>query len=124
MPLLWVKSDKSVVWLHLDPSHLISDIHPPFLLEELDCAELGAIVGHIVEHVEKDGVGEGFDRGLGQTFRFAHDVARWDADVNLETVIVVGIAKLLRLPLLRGWNTHGWLAHGRLRVSWLRLYAT
>ena len=64
MPLLRVKSDKSVVWLHLDPSHLISDIHPPFLLEELDCAELGAIVGHIVEHVEKDGVREGLDRGL------------------------------------------------------------
>ena len=58
---------------------------------------MGAVVRHVVEHVEEHGVGEGLDRGLGQTFGLAHVVALRNADVNLEAVIVVGIAELLAL---------------------------
>jgi len=35
LPLFWVESHESVVRLHLDPTHLVSDIDPAFGLEEL-----------------------------------------------------------------------------------------
>ena len=97
LPLLRVESYEGVVWLHLDPTHLISDIDPAFRLEELGGAELGAVIRHVVEHVEEHGVGEGLDRGLRQTFGLAHVVTLRNADVNLEAVIVVSVAELLAL---------------------------
>ena len=34
-PFVRVESHKSVVWLHLDPAHLVAYVHPAFRLEEL-----------------------------------------------------------------------------------------
>ena len=65
LPLFWVESHESVVRLHLDPAHLVSDVDPALGLEELGSAELCAIIWHVIEHVEKDCVWEDFDSGLG-----------------------------------------------------------
>jgi len=65
LPLFRVKSDESIVWLHLDPTHFIRHVDPAFRLEEFGGTELGSVVWHVVEHVEEDGVWEGFDGSLG-----------------------------------------------------------
>ena len=65
---------------------------------------MGAVVGHVVEHVEEHGVGERLDCGLWQALGLTHVVALGDTDVNLEAVIVVGIPQLL-LSLRGDWRS-------------------
>ena len=93
MPLFGVKPDEGVVLLHFDPAHLISHIHPAFGLKKLGRSELGFVVRHVVEHVEKHSVRESLHGRLFHlTFWFAHIVALRDADVDLKAVIVIGVA--------------------------------
>ncbi len=95
MPLFGVKADEGVVLLHFDPAHLISHIHPAFGLKKLGRSELGFVVRHVVEHVEKHSVRESlYGRLLHLTFWLAHIVALRDADVDLKAVIVIGVAQL------------------------------
>ena len=95
MPLFGVKADESVVLLHFDPAHLISHVHPAFGLKKLGRSELGFVIRHVVEHVEKHSVRKSLYGGLLHlTFWFAHVIALRDPDVNLEAVIVIGVAKL------------------------------
>ena len=91
MPFFRIESDERVVGLHLHPAHFISHVHPTFRLEELGGTELRAVVWHVVEHVEEDGVREDFDSRLGETLWLRHVVALRDANVLLETVIIVGV---------------------------------
>lgn len=89
MPFFWVEADEGIVRLHLNPSHLVCDVYPSLLLEELGGAELGSVVGHVVKHVKKDGVRESLDCRLRQALRLAHVVALGNTNVYLETVVVV-----------------------------------
>lgn len=89
MPLFRVEAHKNVAWLHLDPAHFVSHVDPALLLEELGGAELGPIIGHVVEHVEEYSVGEGIDAGFGQPLWLAHVVTLGNTNVYLEAVTVV-----------------------------------
>ena len=48
-----------------------------------------SVIWHIVEHVEEHIHREFFDRRFWQIFRFAHLVARWNAEFMLEAVTVI-----------------------------------
>lgn len=89
MPVFRVEPHENIVWLHLHPTHFIRHVHPPLLLEELGCTELGPVVWHVIEHVEEDSVGKGVDSGLRKPLWLAHVVTLRNADVYLEAVTVV-----------------------------------
>lgn len=74
---------------------------------------MGLVVGHVVEHVEEDGVREGFDRAFRQPLWLAHIVALWEADVHCEAVTKVHTtsaqATLFKLVFLgAGWRDAEW----------------
>ena len=93
LPLLRIESNEGIVGLHFYPAHLVHYVRPAFRFEELRGAELGAVVWHVVEHVEEHGIREGLDGLLRQALWLAHVVTLWDANVNLETVLVVTVAQ-------------------------------
>ena len=120
LPLFGVEPHKGIVRLHLDPAHLISDVHPALWLEELGRAELGLIIGHVIKHVEKNGIRERLYCALGQSFWLAHVVTLGNSNINLEAVIIVGIVKVL--SLLANWAKSRTLHHGTLH--WRGLIVT
>ena len=61
LPFFGIESNERIVVLHLHPAHFIGHIHPSLLLEELGGTELRTVVGHVVEHIEQDGIREDFD---------------------------------------------------------------
>ena len=95
LPLLRIKPHKDVVGLHFHPTHFVCNIRPALRFEELGGAELGPVIGHVVEHVEEYRVWKGLDCLLGKSFWFAHVIALWHSNVHLETFLIVAVTKLL-----------------------------
>ena len=115
MPLFRVEAHKEVIGLHFDPAHFVAHVDPPFLFEELGSIELCPIIGHVVKHVEEDGLRKGANARLRQSLWFAHVVALRDANVHLEAVAIVSF----RIPLLtRCTQRANWLSESRVGRSW------
>lgn len=62
LPLFRVEPHERVVGFHFDPAHLVGHVDPALRLEGLGSADLGTVVRHVVEDVEKHGFWEDFDR--------------------------------------------------------------